>query len=61
AADRAGVRGGDIILRFAGTAVNSFEELRRAVAARRPGDRVDVMYLRNGEDRAGVATLGAHP
>jgi hypothetical protein len=61
AAARAGVREGDVIIRFAGTPVNSFEELRRAVLARRPGERVDVVYLRDGEAHAGVATLDANP
>jgi aminopeptidase YwaD len=61
AAARAGVREGDVIIRFAGAAVNSFDEIRRAIAARRPGDRVDVVYLRNGEERAGSTTLDAQP
>jgi len=61
AAARAGVRPGDVLVRFAGTPVNSFEQLRQAVAARQPGDRVDVVYLRDGEDHATSATLDAHP
>jgi membrane-associated protease RseP (regulator of RpoE activity) len=61
AAARAGVREGDVIIRFAGAAVSNFDELRRAIATRRPGDRVDVVYLRNGEERAASATLDAQP
>jgi membrane-associated protease RseP (regulator of RpoE activity) len=61
AAARAGVREGDVIIRFGGAAVNSFDELRRAIATRRPGDHVDVVYLRNGEERAVSATLDAQP
>jgi len=61
AAARAGVREGDVIIKFGGAAVNSFDELRRAIQTRRPGDQVDVVYLRNGEERAGSTTLDAQP
>ncbi len=60
-AARAGLAEGDVIVRFAGVSVTSFEELRGAVRARRPGDRVSVVFLREGRARAGSETLDAAP
>src|SRR5262245_5263958 len=61
AAERGGVAEGDVIVRFAGVPVPSFDEFQREVRARRPGDRVTFLYLRNGEARVGEGTLGARP
>ncbi len=61
AAARAGLRDGDVIVRIAGSPVERFEDLRSLVRARRPGDRVTVVYLRDGRDHATSATLGARP
>src|SRR5262245_26334111 len=60
-AERAGLRGGDVIVRIAGVGVNRFEELRRALAGRRPGDQVVLVYLRDGEAHQATAVLGAGP
>jgi len=57
-AERAGLREGDVIVRFAGTAVEGLEELRALIRDRKPGDNVAVLYLRNGEAYATSATLG---
>jgi hypothetical protein len=61
AAARAGLRDGDVLVRFADVAVNSFEDLRAALRSRRPGDTVNVVYLRNGSDHATSAILDARP
>jgi serine protease Do len=61
AAERGGVAEGDVIVRFAGVPVPSFDEFQRAVRAQRPGDRVSFLYLRNGEALIGEGTLGARP
>jgi S1-C subfamily serine protease len=61
AAARAGMREGDIIIRLGEAPVQSFEELRAALQVRRPGDRVLVVYLRDGEDRTAQAVLGERP
>ena len=57
-AERAGLREGDVIVRFAGTAVDGLEELRTLIRDRKPGDSVSVLYLRNGEAHSTSATLG---
>jgi membrane-associated protease RseP (regulator of RpoE activity) len=61
AAARAGMREGDIIVRLGEVPVRSFEELRAALRVRRPGDPVQVVYLRDGEDRTVQAVLGERP
>jgi len=58
AAERAGLREGDVIVRFAGSTVDGLEELRTLIRDRRPGDTVSVLYLRAGEAHATSATLG---
>jgi aminopeptidase YwaD len=60
-ASAAGVRAGDVIVRFGGIRVYTFEELREAIRARRPGDAVDVVYLRDGTERAARAVLESRP
>jgi len=57
-AERAGLREGDVIVRFAGTAVDGLEALRTLIRDRKPGDSVSVLYLRNGEARSTSAILG---
>ena len=57
-AERAGLREGDVIVRFAGTAVDGLEELRALIRERKPGDTIPVLYLRNGEAHSTSATLG---
>jgi hypothetical protein len=61
AADRAGVREGDVIVRFAGEPVTGFEDIRRLIDRKRPGETVDVVFLRNGEDRTASTALDARP
>jgi S1-C subfamily serine protease len=61
AAERAGVREGDVIVRFAGEPVSGFEDIRRLIEAKKPGDTVDVVFLRDGEDRTASTALDARP
>ena len=60
-AERAGLRGGDVIVRMGDAGLSRFEDLRRAIADRRPGDAVALVYLRDGEEYRAHATLGARP
>ncbi len=47
-----------MIVRIRDQPVSSFEELRRALAQKRPGDAAS---LRDGEGHCASATLGARP
>ncbi|HEX3176323.1 MAG TPA: M28 family peptidase [Methylomirabilota bacterium] len=57
AAERAGLRDGDVLVRVGDAPVNTFEELRSAIRARQPGDVVRLVYLRDGRDHETSATL----
>lgn len=57
AAERAGLRDGDVLVRVGEQPVDTFEELRTAIRARRPGDVVRLVYLRDGRDHVTSATL----
>jgi serine protease Do len=49
AADKGGIKEGDVITRINGMIVNSPSELQENVARFRPGDKIKVVYLRKGE------------
>lgn len=51
AADRAGMRQGDILLKVNNMDVNSYASMMEEVALFNPGDEVDVDYLRDGKTR----------
>jgi membrane-associated protease RseP (regulator of RpoE activity) len=61
AAAQAGLEEGDVIARFAGRGVDRFDTLRRLIGDARPGDVIELVYLRAGEDRTAHATLGGRP
>jgi aminopeptidase YwaD len=56
-AERAGLRAGDRIVRFAGVTVRTLDDLTFALRSRRPGDTVDVSYVRDGAETTVQATL----
>jgi S1-C subfamily serine protease len=53
----AGLRGGDIIVRFAGREIADLYALTDALRAHRPGDTVTLEWLRDGQRLSGQATL----
>jgi hypothetical protein len=61
AAARAGLREGDVLVRFGDRGVHGFEDLIAALRARRRGDEVRVLYLRDGLEHETAATLDARP
>ncbi len=58
-AEQAGLKAGDIIVRFAGIAVRDLHDLNFALRTRRPGDRVEITFLRDGNEQRALATLQA--
>ncbi|HYN24671.1 MAG TPA: Do family serine endopeptidase [Pyrinomonadaceae bacterium] len=58
AADRAGIRQGDIITAFNGTAVNEPNVFRNLVAGTAPGTEVTLTIQRDGREQQVRATLG---
>ena len=58
AADRAGLRRGDVITALNGTPVNEPNSFRNQIASTPPGSEVTLTVKRNGQDRQVRATLG---
>ncbi len=58
AADKAGLRPGDIVTRLDDVPVTSDASLSEALAAFKPGDRTNVTYERDGQSRTTQVTLG---
>jgi len=58
AADRAGIKKGDIITSFNGTEVNDPNTFRNQVARTQPGTDVTLTILRDGREQQVRATLG---
>lgn len=61
AAARAGLREGDVLVRFADRPVDSFDDLLAALRGRQPGDAVRVLYVREGIEHDTSAVLDARP
>ena len=57
----AGLRQGDVVTEIDGTAIESADELRRAVERHKPGDRLELTYERDGETKTVTVTLGTRP
>lgn len=60
-AAEAGLRSGDVITAIDGAPVTHLRSLREAVAARKPGDKLALSVLRDGETIELEATLAGHP
>ncbi len=58
AAEQAGLQANDVIVVFDGRALANYQELIAMVAARKPGDTVNVKLKRNGEELEKPVTLG---
>ncbi len=57
-AERAGLRSGDIVVRYGGRQVKNATQLRNAVAATKPGREVNVDFFRDGEQRQVTVEIG---
>jgi putative serine protease PepD len=60
-ADRAGLRAGDEVTAVDGDAIESGDELRERIDAKRPGDKLTLTITRNGDERTVEVTLGERP
>ncbi|MFE2417691.1 S1C family serine protease [Streptomyces hokutonensis] len=58
AADKAGIRAGDIITKLGDTAISTITSLSEALASDKPGQRTTVTYTRNGASKKVDVTLG---
>jgi serine protease Do len=60
-ADKAGVKPGDVIIKYSGKPVESSSDLRRMVAWTKPGSKVAIAVWRNGAARELQVTVGEMP
>ncbi|WP_406380994.1 S1C family serine protease [Streptomyces sp. NBC_01618] len=58
AAEKAGLRAGDIITKIGDQPVMTITSLSQALASDKPGQKVGVTYLRNGAEKTAQVTLG---
>ncbi|WP_156721925.1 S1C family serine protease [Streptomyces apocyni] len=58
AADEAGLRPGDVITRIGDAAITTTTSLAEALASAKPGDKVEVTYTRDDDERTTEVTLG---
>lgn len=56
-AQKAGIKPGDVILKINGDDVNTVPQLQERVSRHRPGDKVDVLVLRDGKTKPFTVTL----
>ena len=59
AAERAGLREGDVIVGIGGDGVASANDLTGAVRKHKPGDRVELRWKRGADDRSAMVELGS--
>ncbi|MEU3218085.1 trypsin-like peptidase domain-containing protein [Streptomyces sp. NPDC006971] len=58
AAEKAGLRAGDVITRINDTPITTITSLSEALASDKPGQKVTVTYQRNGREATARVTLG---
>ncbi|MFL5740908.1 MAG: PDZ domain-containing protein [Flavisolibacter sp.] len=58
AADKAGLKKGDVITKIDNKAIESSDDLTEAVRAHKPGDKVGITYLRDGKEQKITTELG---
>jgi len=58
-ADKAGIKGGDVLVEMAGTRIDNLYDMTFALQDHKPGETVDVVVLRGGKRVTLRATLGS--
>jgi len=59
-AEKAGLEGGDVILEFNGNTISDNKDLSKAVRGASPGDKVEIVVLRNGKNKSLEVEIGKH-
>lgn len=57
AAKAAGIKGGDVIVAIDGVATRNVAKLQELVNRHRPGDKIEVQYIRDNEKKSATVTL----
>ncbi len=57
AANEAGIKEGDIIIKIDRNSINSNSDLKEQISKYRPGDKINITYLRNGKENTVIVEL----
>ncbi len=57
AGKEAGLKEGDVILSINGVKINTTSRLQEEIAEHRPGDKIEIIYLRDGKEKSSSAIL----
>src|SRR5690606_2928334 len=57
AAQEAGIKSGDIVTKVEGIGINTVAQLQEQIGRSRPGDKVEVTYVRDGKEKTVKVTL----
>jgi S1-C subfamily serine protease len=60
-AARAGLRSGDVMIAFGGMPIKTLYDFTFALREKKPGDRVDVVVLRDGKEVKALVELTTRP
>ena len=60
-AEKAGIKGGDVIIKFGEFKVEGIEGYMNAMSSKKPGDEVDVLVVRDGKEALIKVKLGTRP
>ena len=60
-ADSAGLKTGDVVVRFGNDDITSSDDLSAAVRKHQPGDKVEVTWMRGNQRQTATVTLGSRP
>jgi serine protease Do len=58
AAEKAGLKKGDILTKIGDKKIESTDDVTEAIHSHKPGDKVDISYLRDGKEQKATAELG---
>ena len=61
AADDAGIDENDVIVEVAGESIDDFVDVASAIRRHQPGEQIDVVLFRDGEEQSITVTLGERP
>ena len=61
AASQAGIEEGDVVVMMAGVEILGIADLQAQVRTHRPGDQIEMVLIRDGEEITVQVTLGVRP
>src|SRR5262249_28048334 len=60
-AARAGLHSGDVVVKLDGKTIGSADDLSSVIDGKKPGDKMTVTFVRNGNTKTVTVTLGTRP